>query len=86
MDGLKSPIYPRSRLSWVAERIQREKWPEADPQLAGVKVSKRRYSISHPFHNPFPSVRHPEKVDEVRCEVELLRVDRGEVRGLPDLT
>ena len=50
MDGLKSPIYLRSRISWVAERTQREKWPEADPQLAGVKVSKRLCSISHPFH------------------------------------
>ena len=58
MDGLKSPIYIRSRLSWVAERIQREKWPEADPQLAGVKVSKRRYSISHLCHNPLKSVRY----------------------------
>ena len=57
MDGLKSPSYLRSRLSWVAERIQREKWPEADTQLAGVKVSKSRYSISYPFHKPFPSVR-----------------------------
>ena len=45
----------------------------ADPQeLAGVKMSKRRYSISHLFHNPFPSVRSCQKfsvngLEAIRC-------------------
>ena len=57
MDGLKSTVHPRSKLSRVAERIQREKWPEADPQLAGVKESKRRYCISTLFHKTLASVQ-----------------------------